>query len=95
MQASTAAASLVGKQQLQSSGSVVVAHGLSCSSACEIFSDQGSNPCFLHWQADSYPPSHQGRPLSDFLMWAIFKVLTELVTILLLFYPLIFWLEGM
>ena len=34
-------------------GSVLVAHGLSCSVACGIFPDQGSNPCFLHWQADS------------------------------------------
>ena len=34
-------------------GSVVVAHGLSCSAACEIFPDQGSNPCPLHWQVDS------------------------------------------
>ena len=28
--------------------SVVVAHGLSCSTACGIFPDQGSNPCPLH-----------------------------------------------
>ena len=34
-------------------GSVVVLHGLSCSAACGIFPDQGSNPCSLHWQADS------------------------------------------
>ena len=34
-------------------GSVVVAHGLSRSVACGIFPDQGSNPCPLHWQADS------------------------------------------
>ena len=34
-------------------GSVVVAHGLSCSAACGIFLNQGSNPCPLHWQADS------------------------------------------
>ena len=34
-------------------GSVVVAHGLSCSAACGIFPDQGSNPCAPHWQADS------------------------------------------
>ena len=34
-------------------GSVVVAHGLSCSGACGIFPDQGLNPCPLHWQADS------------------------------------------
>ena len=34
-------------------GSVIVAHGLSCSVACGIFPDQGSNLCPLHWQADS------------------------------------------
>ena len=30
-------------------GSVVVAHGPSCSAACGIFPGQGSNPCPLHW----------------------------------------------
>ena len=44
-------------------GSVVVAHGLSCSAACGIFPDQGSNPCLLHWQADSQPLRHQGSPI--------------------------------
>ena len=34
-------------------GSAIVAHGLSYSMACGIFPDQGSNPCPLHWQADS------------------------------------------
>ena len=34
-------------------GSVVVVHGLSCSGACGIFPDQGSNPCPLRWQPDS------------------------------------------
>ena len=29
-------------------GSVVVAHGPSCSAACGIFPDQGANPCPLH-----------------------------------------------
>ena len=43
-------------------GSVVVAHGPSCSSACGIFPDRGSNPCPLHWQADSQPLRHQGSP---------------------------------
>ena len=43
-------------------GSVVVAHGLSCSAACGIFPDQGLNPCPLHWQADSQPLHHQGSP---------------------------------
>ena len=34
-------------------GSVVVAHRLSSSEVCGIFPYQGSNPCPLHWQADS------------------------------------------
>ena len=46
-------ASLVVEHGLQSAGSVVVAHGLSCSAACGTFLDQGSNLCLLHWQADS------------------------------------------
>ena len=43
-------------------GSVVVAHGPSCSGACGIFPDQGSNLCTLYWQADSQPLHHQGSP---------------------------------
>ena len=43
-------------------GSVIVAHGPSCSAACGIFPDQGSNPYPLHWQADSQPLRHQGSP---------------------------------
>ena len=43
-------------------GSVIVAHWPSCSVACGIFPDQGSNPCALHWQADSQPLRHQGSP---------------------------------
>ena len=43
-------------------GSVVVAHGPSCSAACGIFPDQGSNPCPLHWQEDSQALHHQGSP---------------------------------
>ena len=43
-------------------GSVAVAHGPSRSAACGIFPDQGSNPCPLHWQADSQPLRHQGSP---------------------------------
>ena len=45
-------------------GSAIVAHGPSCSVACGIFPDQGSNPCPLHWQADSQPLRHQGSPPS-------------------------------
>ena len=49
-------------------GSVVVAHRPSCSAACGIFPDWGSNPCPLHWQADSQPLRHQGSPEISFLI---------------------------
>ena len=42
-------------------GSVIVAHGLSCSTACGIILDQELNPCPLHWQADSYPLCHKRK----------------------------------
>ena len=48
-------------------GSGIVAHGPSRSAACGIFPDQGSNPCPLHWQADSQPLHHQGSPNSGLL----------------------------
>ena len=35
-----------------------VVHGPSSSVACEIFPDQGWNPCVLHWRADSSPLNH-------------------------------------
>ena len=47
--------------------SVIVAHGPSCSAACGTFPEQGSNPCPLHWQADSQPLRHQGSPNFLFL----------------------------
>ena len=42
----------------------VVLHGLSCSVACGIVPDQVSNPCVLHWKADS-SLSHQRGPPAD------------------------------
>ena len=36
---------------------------LSCSTACGIFLDQGSNPCLLHWHEDSLPLSHKEAPV--------------------------------
>ena len=59
-------ASAVAAPRLQSTGSVVATHGLSCSMRCGTFSDQELNPCVLHWQTDSLPLSHQRRPV-DFL----------------------------
>ena len=41
-------------------GSVVGVLWLSCSVACGVFPDQGSNPCPLRWQADSYPLTTRG-----------------------------------
>ena len=35
-------------------GSVAVSHGLCCSMASDIFPDQGSNPCPLHWQVKHF-----------------------------------------
>ena len=57
-----ARASVVVAPGLQSSGSIVAAHGLSCSMTCGIFLVQGLKPCLLHWQEDSSPPSHLGNP---------------------------------
>ena len=54
---SSARASVVVAPRLSGTGSVVVAHGLS-TAACGIFLDQGSNPCPLHWQADSIMKAH-------------------------------------
>ena len=39
---------------------------LSCSTAREIFPGQGSNPCPLPWQADSYQLDHQRSPVEIF-----------------------------
>ena len=55
-------ASVVVACGLQRAGSIVVAHGLSCSTTGGIFPDQGLNMCLLHWQVNSLPLSHQGSP---------------------------------
>ena len=46
--------SVVVGTRLWSTDSIVVALRLSCSAACQIFPDQGLNPCLLPWQVDSY-----------------------------------------
>ena len=66
-------------------GSVVVAHGPGCSAACGIFPDQGSNPCPLHWQADSQPLRHQGSPKGVLLRRELLRVLRREVVCGLLF----------
>ena len=57
-----ASASIVAALRLLSTDSIVEAHWLSCSTACEIFPDQRSSSCLLHWQVDSLPLSHRGNP---------------------------------
>ena len=51
--------------QAPSTGSIVVVHGLWCSTAWGILLDKGLHPCPLHWQVDSSPLSHQGSPLNQ------------------------------
>ena len=52
------AGSVVAALGLHSVGSVVVEHKLSCSPACGIFPDQGSNLCLLHCRQILYHLSH-------------------------------------
>ena len=59
-------ASVAVAQEIQSTGSIAVANRLSCSTACGIFLDQGSNPCLLNWQVDSLPMTHQGSLVVQF-----------------------------
>ena len=47
-------------------------HRLSCSGAYGVFLDQGSNPCLLHWKADSLPLNLYESLLKGFLKRALF-----------------------
>ena len=44
---------------LWSTGLTVVARGLCCPVSYDIFPNQGSNLCLLHWRSDSSPLSHR------------------------------------
>ena len=50
----------------QSTGSVVVAHGLSCSAVCGIFPDQGLNPCPLPMAGGFLTTAPPGKSLRHF-----------------------------
>ena len=78
----TIAASSLRSTGSRRAGSVVVAHGPSRSTARGIFPDQGSNPCPLHWQADSQPLRHQGSPGGGIFeeIWFATEELAILVT---------------
>ena len=76
-------------------GSVIVAHGPSRSAARGIFPDQGSNPCPLHWQADSQPLHRQGSPCIRYFkeyIWSIFFWSQNLQKKLLNVFPACKWL---
>lgn len=49
-------------QALGHTGAAVLGHGLSCSRACGIFPDQGSDRCPLHCKAHFKPLDHKGSP---------------------------------
>ena len=57
-----ARASAVSGPGLQTTGSIVVVHRLSCSTARGTFPGQTSSPRLLHWQVGSSPRSHHGSP---------------------------------
>ena len=76
-------------------GSVVVAHGPSCSTACGVFPDQCSNLCPLHWQADSQPLRHQGSPsLAAFNIFSLNLIFVSLISMCLDVFFLGFILYG-
>ena len=64
-----AAASLAVKQGLLHTGFSSGGAWLSCSSACGIFLDQGSNFCLLHWQAHSLSLSTREAHGHSFKFW--------------------------
>ena len=63
-----------------STGSIVVAHGLSCSKACEIFPDQGLNLYLLYWQVGFFTTELPGKPSSSDLIK--FSPFTHLINVL-------------
>ena len=54
--------------------SAVVTHRLSCSEACGIFLDQGSNPCPPPLASDSNPLYHQGSPRASYTMRKLYLI---------------------
>ena len=68
-------ASVVGARGLKSAGSVVVEHRLSCCMSYGIFSDQGLNPCLLHWQEILIHWSTREVPLFYFSIYSLWAIL--------------------
>ena len=74
----SAQALVLGCQQLWFAGSRAQAQSLCCTGSVAPthvgsgFPNRGSNPCSLHWQAESYPLCHQGSP-PCFLLLSLFS----------------------
>ena len=64
---SSAWASVFAARGFWSAGSIVVAPRFSCSEACGVLPDQGSNLGPLRWRVGSYPLCHQGGPHTSLL----------------------------
>ena len=75
--------SLIAAPRLYSTGSIVVVRRLSCSVACGIFPNQGSNLCLQHWQVNSLPLSHEGN-LVDFFKMAILTCVRNYLIVVLI-----------
>ena len=71
----TIAASLVVEHRLQTRRLSNCGSRAQLLCACGIFPDQGSNPCPLHWQADSQPLHHQGSSCKFFLISSVISSL--------------------
>ena len=54
--------SVVAALGLESTASIVLAHGLSCFKACGIFPDQGSNPCLSALAGRFFATEPPGKP---------------------------------
>ena len=82
-----------GLQSLWHAGSVVVVHGFSCSTACGIFLDQGSNPCpcigrqiLNHCTTREVPPA---------LLFIFFNSTCYFLTYYITFLFIIFIIDGL
>ena len=84
--------SVVVARGFQSTGSAAVAHEPSCSAACGIFPDQGSNPCPLHWQADSQPLRQQGSPVCQYFIEDFCAYIHKRCWSVFFFYDVFVWL---
>ena len=71
-----------------------MAHGLTCSEACGIFPDWGSNSCSLYWQADSLQLDHQGNPDMDHFLKSLLNLLQYCFCYIYIIYTFFFFFDS-